>query len=299
MSYIQELQERADAFIAQIEKKEEKIIAESRKIALLQKYQGDDKIIDSLSRVEYLKTVARPETFKTGLQSLDEATGGGISPGHLISLTGGTKNGKTAFAKFIMRHMEELAPVFFSFEETPDELLRKEMEWGNKIPKFYFPQTYERSDDLDWISDKILESILKNGTKVVFIDHIYFLIDYADNKERFDLKMLEVVKRVKVIAKTLNVAVVLLCHLKKTPTDRAPGIEDVADSRAIPQWSDKLWMIWREQERDKLGKTTVSDITNLYVALDRQTGISKNISLKFDRGAYSEYVSDFVEEKDF
>lgn len=287
------IEERADKFIDEIAKIEERIIAKARKESLLKKYEGEDRMIDSHSRVEYLKQLPPLEKWKTGLKKLDIAIGGGISPGQFISLTGGTKNGKTAFAKFIMRNMEHLNPIFFSFEETPDELLRKEIDWGNKIPKFYFPQVVIDSSDLEWIEEKILEGIVKYGSKVVFIDHLYFLIDYGENKDRFDLKILEVVKRIKIIARELNVAIVMLCHIRKSPTDKAPGIEDVADSRAIPQWSDKLWMIWREKEKDSLGKTTVSDYTNLYVALDRQTGASENITLTFDKGTYSEYESDF------
>lgn len=287
----------ANKFLSEIQDKKERLLAEARKKDLLAMYDGEDKIIYSIDYAKELLTLPPLDVFSTGIESLDEKIGGGISPGQLVTISGITKHGKTTMSKFLMRNMESLYPTFFSFEESVAELLLKEVKFKNTIPKFYFPRTYDRTDDLQWIENKILESIIKYGSKVVFIDHLGFLCDESNVRERFDLKIQGVMRKIKLMARELNVAIVLLCHLRKIQIDKAPTLDDIADSKAIPQLSDKVWCVWRETTRDDMGKTQLTDFTNFGILADRQTGSVSNILFSFDRGNYTEVKSEFIEPK--
>lgn len=293
---IQELQQKADAFIAEIEKKEERIIAEARKKDMLLNYQGEDKIVHALDIAKMMEGEPEMPTWSTKHVMIDEAIGGGISPQQLITITGITKNGKSSFARHLMQNFYEsgLAPCVLSFEETPREIVRKELKYKNPVPNFYMPAVMNFDGSMEWIENKILESVLKFGTKVVLIDHLHFIVDVGGG-ERFDLKILETVKALKKITQSLNVAVFLICHLKKVAIDKNPDLNDMADSRAIAQWSDKVWCVWREGKKNDEGKFEYNGVTNLAVQADRQTGENTNIALSFNKGRYID--TEFVETK--
>lgn len=296
MNYL-EIENKADSLIADIRKMEDRVIAEHRKKEMLRNYSGEDKVVHAKDIAEMMKNEPEIPVWSTKHVMIDQAIGDGVSPGQLISITGITKNGKSSFARHLMQNFydSELAPCVLSFEETPREIVRKEIKYQNPIPNYYMPAVMSFDGSMEWIENKVLESILKFGTRIVLIDHLHFIVDVGGSSERFDLKILDAVKKLKQMAQTMNVTVFLICHLKKVAIDKNPDLNDVADSRAIAQWSDKVWCVWREGKKNDEGKFEYNGITNLAVQADRQSGENTNIALSFNKGRYID--TEFIETK--
>lgn len=294
---IQEIMDKADAFIDQLHKDTDKILAKARKKDMLLNYSGEDRVMHASELSKLMLDEPEMPTWDTGHLLLNNAVGGGISPQQLISITGITKNGKSSFARHLMQNFAErgLAPCVLSFEETPREIIRKELKYKNPVPNYYIPGVMSFDGSFEWIENKVLESILKFGTKVILIDHLHFIVDTGGGSDRFDLKILQTVKALKHLSQQLNIAIFLICHLRKVAIDKNPDINDVADSRAVAQWSDKVWCVWREGKKGDDGKFEYNGVTNLAIQADRQSGENTNIALSFDKGRYTD--TDFIEQK--
>ena len=66
------------------------------------------------------------EKTPTGIEGLDEITGGGLPRGRPALICGAAGCGKTMFAMKFLAHGAEIGEpgVYVSFEETPDELIK-------------------------------------------------------------------------------------------------------------------------------------------------------------------------------
>lgn len=289
---IDEIMKMADATISNLKNKKEIEVAKARKEELLKHYAGADRIIDSGARAKEIAELPPLEMYSTGFSTLDKETEGGFSPQQLITITGIAKQGKTTFMINLIQNMKSQNPLFFSLEQTPDELIRQRMKFKREIPHFYFPADRGSKEDIDWIEEKILESIIKYGTKVVFIDHLDFIKDFVPSNERNDLQIQNVYNQLKRLAKKLNVCIVIIAHLKKVVIDKAPDLNDIADSRAIAQLSDKVIIVWREGKKDISGKMTLTGVTNIALVADRQSGNVANLSFVWERGNYRELTNE-------
>ena len=281
------LDEIAEILFKEAETKAEREIIKARKEQILLSYQGEDRIISAKERFEWLKTQPKLQMWKSGFKRLDFITEG-FGEEQLVIITGLTKSGKTSLAVDIVKNMENEKPLFFALEQSADELLRKEMKFGREAFNLYIPQSIgAKKVNLDWIEERILESVLKFGTKVVLIDHLHFVLDITSDDRRFDLTITNTVAKLKKIAQTYKVLIFLICHLKKTKVEEEPTIYDLRDSSSIAQLADKVLIVWREATKNG-GKMEYTGNTVLRVAVDRQSGTNEAIVLGWDKGKYFE-----------
>lgn len=241
-------------------------------------YEGEDKVISSLDIAKDLKERPPQQGILTGFTGLDSILGG-FTTKQLIVLAGITKHGKTSFAvELTIRQVEE-NPLWLPFEEAATELIQKFLDKGEEPPLFFTPQQLKENTML-WMEKKIVESKAKFGTKVVFIDHLGFIIPRSDNEA---LEIGRVMRSLKGLAKKWDVVIVVLAHLTKTQLDKHPNLEDLRGSAAIGQEADTVMFIWRETTKNyKTGEITISNRTNLSVQANRRTGKTGNIKLVFD-----------------
>ena len=246
-------------------------------------YQGDDRVITSDELVEEIKQ--RPEELKmfSGIKQLDDILKG-FRPNQLVVLAAPTKNGKTSFAMDLTSKMKEYAPLWFPFEEGADELVVKFIERGEEPPKFCVPKK-NSGNNLEWVEQKIIESIVKYDSKLVFIDHLHFIVPFSS--ERQDLKIGETMRELKTIARRWNICIVIIAHLKKTKLDRSPDLEDLRDSSFIAQEADTVILLWRQTERQN-GEVVITNNVNLSVQANRRTGKTGNIKLVYEDGHFYE-----------
>lgn len=288
------LDEIAERLFQEAETKIERDMIRLRKEQLLVSYNGEDRIISAKERYEWIKTQPKLKLWESGFKRLDHVTEG-FGEEQLVIITGVTKSGKTSLAMDIMKNMSKQKPLLFALEQSADELLRKEMKFGRESFDAYIPQAIGSNKvNVDWIEERILESVLKFGTKVILIDHLHFVIDISSEDRRFDLTITNTVARLKKIALTYKVLILLVCHLKKTKIEEEPTIFDLRDSSSIAQLADKVLIVWRESQKE-LGKIKYTGNTILRVAVDRQSGSNEAIVLGWEKGRYYETGEGFEE----
>jgi replicative DNA helicase len=268
---------------------------------LASRYAGEDMLIDSHQLVEIIK--AQPEQLKimSKLPTLDGLLAG-FRPGQLVSVSAVAKSGKTSFCMDLTTSQAEHHPTWFPFEEGAEELISKFLDRGEQPPHFYVPKRMH-TRTLKFIETKIIEAIAKFDSKIFYIDNLDWIVDpRSPDHERMIQHVCMELKR---MAVDWNVCIVLIAHVRKllNPTDQ-PHYNDIKGSSSVYQLADTVIMLWRETLK-KDGELHITENVNLSVQLNRKTGKTGNVKLRFDNGHYREYdwkqdddgFGDFSEKK--
>lgn len=266
------------------EKREEQL---ARLADVYEAYQGEDRVISSHDLA--IEMQGRPAVPKipSGLKGLDDIIEGFVKK-QLIVIAAPTKNGKTSFCIELTSQMKDEHPLWFPFEEPAEELIQKFLDRGEPPPLFFTPQKMLRPDTkswLEWIENRIIESKVKYGSTVAFIDHLHFVVPFSTDRQ--DLVIGAAMRELKRIAKTWNVVIFLIAHLKKTKLDTNPDLEDLRDSSFIAQEADTVILLWRKTERVNR-EVVITNEVNVSVQANRRTGKTGNVKLLFDKGRFLE-----------
>jgi replicative DNA helicase len=246
----------------------ETIDRQTKELEALRNYSGNDEVV-SLSALEFEN---KNFTIKSKIPCLDDLIGG-FMPGELVVISGITKNGKTTFCVSLTDTFAEqgIESLWFSFE-MPYRQFR--FMFPATIPQNIFVPMSLKNSTLLWIKSKILEGILKFGIKVVFIDHLGFLDDIAKKQDR-RVEIDSIVRELKRMAVELDIVIFLVHHIKKIESGTIPQFEDLKESSAVAQDSDKVLMIWREFKKGRCGEIQMTGNTKLSVEIDRHSGTYK------------------------
>lgn len=179
--------------------------------------------------------------------------------------------------------MKEQNPLWLPFEEGAMEIVQKFMDRNEMPPLFYTPE-HVIGNTLTWVEKKIIEGRAKYGSKIIFIDHLHFIVDFGEN---MSIQIGRTMRELKRMAKAWDVTIFLIAHLKKTKMDTQPDLEDLRDSSFIAQEADTVIMLWRQTERVE-GQIMITNNTNLSVQANRRTGKTGNIKLVFENGKFIE-----------
>lgn len=252
-----------------------------------------DRVISSTDMLAELAKQDPQRAFSTGYYHLDKMTQG-FKEGDLVILSGLTGSGKTEYAVSLARCFidQEVWPIFFSYEISSQELLER---FGQPVPTFYLPRI-PKSKSSEWIEAKIVESIQKFNTKVVFIDHLHYLVDEYTSRSKNTSEMLGMLCRdFKQIARKHKVIIFLLAHVRKFTSVR-PNMQDIKDSSGIIQEADTVMIIHRVGK--KRSTKAANDLEDIYevdnravLYLDkvrRRGGQLGKIDLVFENGTFKE-----------
>jgi len=198
----------------------------------------------------------------------------------------------TSYAVDLTSRLKDFNPLWFPFEEGAEELIQKFLDRGEDAPLFYTPRTMKQNQ-LKWLEDKIVESIAKYGTRIVFIDHLHFIVPFTTNRQ--DLAIGNVMRLLKQIATKWNIVIFLMAHLKKVKSDTQPSIDDLRDASWIGQESDTVMIIWRQTKRNRDGEVVITNNTNISVQANRRTGKTGNVKMVFLDGKFFE--QEWADEK--
>ena len=249
-------------------------------------------------------------TIKTGYKQLDERTGG-LRLGSVTIVGGDTGVGKTSFCVNLVKNLsidKEICSVIFTSESNEDGILDKLLSCYLEIDSKNIKD--RKLSESEWL--KIIENAksFANNNFDVFdnynmrIEKIYSHADKANQRLRMgcECKKLKLIvidcintniedyneanvenvhHKLKMLAKVLNVAVVVVAHLKQTEQHRfykKTLISDLKISRHLQEDSD-LILLLNEKNKDLLKNKDNRDI-QLIVAKNAkgETGV---IDMKF------------------
>lgn len=255
-------------------------------------YQGADKVISSHEILEEMQTRPPQRKITTGITGLDNILDG-FREKQLVVLSAATKSGKTTFAIELTSRLKAENPMWFPFEESAEEIIQKFVDRGEDTPLFYTPQQIT-GNTLLWIEKKIIEAKAKYDSKIVFIDHLHFIV--SPGSEDINQRIGETMRQLKKLAVKWNMVVVLIAHLRKTQLDVQPTLEDLRDSSFIAQEADTVILLWRKTERVN-GEIVISDTVNLSVQANRRTGKTGNVKLLYENGKFLEQLPSAAERE--
>jgi replicative DNA helicase len=161
--------------------------------------------------------------------------------------------------------------LFFSFEVTPETIALAH----NNTESVLFMPLQNVSMDLEWLRWRCLEAKMKFSCEVVVIDHLHYLIDMGFQKN-MSLEIGRVMRFLKKeIALGMNLAVIIICHVKQIDLEHEPSIYHLRDSSFVGQEADNVLMIWRKRDVEfgKKKKSMLQGLAMLKVEKARRSGV--------------------------
>jgi len=214
------------------------------------KQEDSHPIISSYELLNKLKEQgeARPlVNIRSKMPSLDRAIEN-FNDGDLYAVSGPTKNGKTTLCQTLTRNFcdQQYHSLWFSYEVTPRQFVHCFEE--EDFPLFYLPDGL-KARSMDWVEGKIIESLDKFNTRVVFIDHLHYLFDLVQ-RGNTSLTIGNVVRRLKGLAVANKLVIFLLCHTTKPGGETDLSYISIRDSSFVAQEADSVFMIQRTGDNE-------------------------------------------------
>jgi len=213
----------------------------------------------------------------SGYGQIDKWTGG-LQRRELSIVAGRPSMGKTAFAQDILERAGGAGHhgAFFSLEMDTDGLVRRSLSRWGKINGTKLQNPHWMNDqDLDEVieaSDRIFNlpihiddsadlTVLnvrnrarrlkrKHGLDLVVIDYLQIMDVVQGRKDSTrDRDLADITRRLKALAKGLDIHVMVLSQLNRGPEarhDKRPRVADLRESGAIEQDADLIMLLYRE-----------------------------------------------------
>ena len=269
--------------ISETQKGQEKVESLVRLKEIAKIYKGEDKVIP-FEDIK-LRIAQGDDELKimTGWTDFDKLTRG-FRLQQLITVSALTASGKTSWLMDMTTRMKDYNPLWFPFEESAEELVRKFLERGQEPPHAYAPENMI-NNTIEWLESKIVESIAKYDTKVVFIDQLDFIVPFTS--ENHHLNISRTMRDLKGLAKKWNILIFIICHLTKAKMDSQPTLEDLRGSSSISQESDTVVLLWRESKKED-GQVVITDNVNISIQKNRRYGKTGNVKMVYDNGRFTE-----------
>lgn len=287
-----------DEKLKDLESEKQKMTQQGKEFDILRQYKGVDRMVLAKDLYEeVLKENEGREIIKTNLPTLDRILGGFVE-GQLITISAPTGQGKTTFCQTLTMNFSEqgIKSAWFSYEVGIQEFLDKFPE----IPVCYMPRQ-TRQNNFMWLETRIKESIAKYDSKIVFIDHLHYLLEMAEMAKAKSISLLVgmLMRDLKRIAIENNIVIFLVSHMKKSVYSQAediPDINDLRDSSFIGQESDAVLFLFRKPSEVE-GEYYTTE-TLLKVAKNRRTGNLGCVKLNFANKKFEELSINY-EQNDF
>lgn len=295
---IDEMLAKLDLEINQTQKGVELSNSISRLDEIAKTYRGEDELISFEKIAEKIRTEKEEYKIMSGWKGLDDILKG-FRLQQVVVVSALTKSGKTSWLMDLTTRIKETNPLWFPFEESAEELVRKFVEREEEPPRAFTPQRMtggsKRVSMFEWLEFKIVEAIVKYDTKTVFIDQLDFIIPM--NGDNHSLRVGQAMRDLKALAKKWNVCIFLICHLSKARMDTQPSLEDLKGSSSIGQEADTVILLWREMRRVN-GQVEITDNVNISVQANRRTGSTGNVKMFYDKGKFIEKEWKSYEEQE-
>lgn len=234
------------------------------------------------------------EGLDTGYDGLNTLLGG-LQLGNLVTIGARPSIGKSAFADQLNMKLavNRVQTCTFSLEMTKKEIQRRRISVLTNIPLGIIKNGFVTAPQVQKINqacrtiydtttllydsatigfdfDEIVSRIRihsKQGYKVFFIDHIGLLEYNAQGLKEFE-KISQMTKRLKKLASTLNVVIIIVCQLTRDTEGKEPQLNSLRGSGSIEQDSNIVMFLHRARQNNN----ELSIPTKLMVVKDRDGG---------------------------
>jgi replicative DNA helicase len=242
---------------------------------------GDD-LPDVVAELEKLQSEGRAIGVPTGFLDLD-ALLHGLHPGQMIIVAGRPGLGKSTLGVDFLRAASldgHLPSAFFSLEMSRREVQHRIISAEAKIGLHKIRGGQMTNDDwarfanqmqrltmapltIDATPNRTIPQIKarcrqikqKTGLSLVVVDYLQLLSGQQSKRaENRQTEVSEMSRQIKLMAKELDVPVVVLCQLNRGPeqrTDKKPQIADLRESGSLEQDADVVILVHREDAYDK------------------------------------------------
>lgn len=270
-------------------------------------YEGPIILGDESDEIKHIAEVAeeqkidQSDIYPLEMPCFDGVIHGGVSPGDVVVIAGQSGHGKTSLAQdwtmSLIRGDKKTKALWFSYEVLPTHLWNKFQEMGMTREDCAFIPSKHSTGNVAWVEAKIQEGKKKFGIKVVFIDHLGFLLPKTEGilgknlSSNYASFLTQVMRDIKTIALKEEVIIFLPVHMKKVDSrGRHSDIDDIKDTSGIAQESDLVFLIEREKDKEKDAKSYFTSVTKITLAKNRKTGITviANFSMINGRFAYDD-----------
>lgn len=229
------------------------------------------------SGMEAIESAADPDTARavsTGLPDLDRMLGGGLKPGTVTVVAGRPGTGKSLLAVNIMGHAAfkmDIPGLMISLEMSNDEIYARVASAMCSIPLAALTkgtnsdndwsklaqQAGRTSDAPLWIDDSATMTLAdirstarrfrtQYGIRILVIDYLQLItVPSTDHRER---AVADLSRGIKILAKELDIPVILLAQLNRGPEqrlDQRPKASDLRESGAIEADADTVILVHR------------------------------------------------------
>ncbi|MBQ0040469.1 MAG: replicative DNA helicase [Clostridiales bacterium] len=237
----------------------------------------NDVLVENIKEIQELeKNKGRLPGVETGFKKVDEILGG-LQKTDLVILAARPGVGKTAFALNIASHAAQVGNkvMIFSLEMSDTQLGQRMLAMTANVPMESIRNGNITQDDWDCISDaqdsfdrtdlviddtsSITPIEMKNkcrrfkaekgGLDLVIVDYLQLMSMGNYRTEQREKEIGAMTRSIKIMAKELDCAVVLLSQLSRGPEQRAdhkPQLSDLRDSGSIEQDADIVIFLRRD-----------------------------------------------------
>lgn len=257
----------------------------------LDEYSGEDRvrlIADVIAELQEKLKDAPNTKVLSKIPLLDEMTDG-FQAGQLVVMSGATGNGKSQFLQSLTRNFSEqdIPCLWFSYEMPVLELARR---FGDEVPSIAIPNKNVESN-MNWLKIRILEGIAKFGSRIIFIDHLHYLLDLKSLQGvNTSIAIGSMMRELKKFALETETTIFLVSHLAKTKIDENPTIADLRDSSFVAQEADIVMIIWRSKIDDDNSPSGFRYTDESFLSIDknRWNGKLGYVKLIFNQGRFTE-----------
>lgn len=256
---------------------EESITAAAQQVRQQGLVRVGEMLAPKMREIEARKTGNAITGVETGYKMLDLWTGG-FQPGELIIVAGRPSMGKTTWGVQVCAHAtvrNKKKAAIFSLETSKEQLVEKLLVSGGRVPSQSVrigKYTEEQHSKLIkaaqalstaglYIDDSASPSVAEirakcrrlqaeKGLDVVLIDYLT-LIKPRKNRESRRLEVAEISAGLRIMAKELNIPVVVLSQLSREVEKRQikkPVMSDLRDAGEIEQDAHVIIFLYREEK---------------------------------------------------
>jgi replicative DNA helicase len=244
---------------------------------------------DALDEIEAIATGVRDEGIKTGFKDLDALTNG-LHPGNMIVLAARPAVGKSTLGLDIARHASihnGQASVIFSLEMSRSEITMRMLsaearvglnnirsgslsddEWSRLAKRMGeisdAPLFIDDSPNLSLMEIRAKARRLKqrHNLKLIIIDYLQ-LMSSGKKVESRQQEVSEFSRNLKLLAKELEVPVIAISQLNRSPEQRAdkkPMLSDLRESGSIEQDADMVILLHRDDLYEGSSRSGEADL---------------------------------------